>query len=137
MFVSQDGAELTITASSTFLGETTEQPPITGTIDEAGSLRSLGVHRRRRRTSGRVALGLPTGEKGDVTRHRLHIASNRADLIRDCRVRLLVFGLECSEIRARYEIPPGAPDNAGDREDDCDGAESDRSNCPVHMVSVP
>ena len=37
MVVVQDGAELTITASITFFGETTEQPPITGTIDEAGS----------------------------------------------------------------------------------------------------
>ena len=101
------------------------------------AVRLLGIDRRRGHTSGRVALSLPTGEKGEVTRHRLHVVSDRADVIRNCRVRLLVFGLECSEIRARYKIPPGAPDDAGDREDDRDGAESDRGNCPVHMASVP
>lgn len=37
MVVVQDGEQLTITASITLFGETTEQPAITGTIDENGS----------------------------------------------------------------------------------------------------
>ncbi len=37
LVVVQDGAQLAITGSITFFGETTEQPAITGTIDETGS----------------------------------------------------------------------------------------------------
>lgn len=37
MVVVQDGAQLTITASITLFGETTEQPAITGTLDESGA----------------------------------------------------------------------------------------------------